>query len=228
MSKNTSSAEGTAREKLATYFLSAPAFGEQTPAQRKEFFENLRQMGELENREVLQTAGHARPLVWGNPVPLVQNLLTASQRLAAKAGQPVLVFPAKETAIDFQTMLHPRIFSLGVLNLLRAACTAAPRRPVWVRLHEQENSLSVTVTADQPFYEPQAAAIAKETARLHGGSLAVSDNTIGFSCERTTQWEQPMRPYICPSAGELYRDTLSPVWTGFYCWISSGGSDDSG
>lgn len=213
---NHTATEGTQREKLAAYFLAAPPYEEQTPAQRIEYCHRLSALGKLENEEILQAAGSSRLLVWGNPVPHLQHLLTAVQRLAAGLGQPILLFPAKETAIRFHTMLHPRLLSLATVNLLRAACFAAPKEPIWVRLQEQSSCLTLTVTTASPIQDAQAIAVAKECARLHNGSLAQSDNVIGFSCGRMTSPPAGAHHYQCSTAEELLRDTLSPVWTGFY------------
>ncbi len=224
-------AEGTKRERLAAYFLSMPPISEQTPDQRQDFMEHLRQLGTLEDREVVKASGARRPLVWGNPVPLLQSLLTAAQHLAAGMGQPILVFPAKETVIDFETLLHPRLLGLAMADLLRLACLAAPRQPVWVRLQEQSSCLTVSVTAEAPLTNLPADtwAVIKESARLHGGSLALCDNVIGFSCGRVTDPPADVRPYRSPSAEELLGDTLSSVWTNFYCWLppSSSSADNS-
>ncbi len=219
--------EGTKRERLAAYFLAAPPYEEQTPEQRADYCNHLCELGEVEVREVLDAIGSARPLVWGNPVPHLQNLLTAAQRLAAGLGYPLLLFPAKETVIRFHTMLHPRLLSLATVGLLRAACAAAPKEPVWVRLREQDSCLTVTVTAAALFDDADAIAVAKECARLHGGSLAQCDNTIGFSCGRMTAPPPDAHHYQCSTAQELLRDTLSPVWTGFYGWLYSSASFSS-
>ncbi len=213
--------EGTQRERLAAYFLNAPSFDTQTPDERAHYCQKLRELGRLEIREVLDAAGSARPLVWGNPVPHLQNLLTAAQRLAAGLGFPLMLFPAKEMIIHFHTMLHPRLLSLATMGLVRDACIAAPKQPVWVRLREQDSCLTVTVTAAAPFGEPATIAVAKECAGLHSGSLAQCDNTIGFSFTRMSAPPPEARRYPCPTAEELIRDTLSPVWTGLYGWLSS-------
>ncbi len=218
--KKPAATEGGRREQLAAYFLAAPPLDEQTPAQRRDYLHHLRRLGDLEEQELLQGAGAPRPLVWGNPVGLIQSLLTAAQRLGAGLGQPLLVFPARETAIDFETLFHPRLLGLAVTALLRAACLAAPKCPVWVRLQEGRHCLSVTFTATAPVEEPRALAVAKECAGLHGGSLAHCDNLIAFSCGRITAPPSDARPYRGPSAEELLRDTLSAVWTGFYSAVS--------
>lgn len=221
----TAGTEGSLREQLAAYFLAAPPLAQQTPAQRLEYNARLQQLGQLESREILQAAGVGRPMVWGNPVPLLQGLFAAAQRLAAGVGQPLLLFPANGAAIEFHTLLHPRILSLGATHLLRAACLAAPRQPVWVRLQEQHQCLTVSVSSpvaaeDYPSHARQALEVTKECARLHGGSLAQCNNTIGFSCGRVEEPPADTRPYLCPGAEELLKDTLSAVWTGFYCWLS--------
>lgn len=225
--------EGTLREQLAAYFLSSPPYGSLPSERRAEYLSRLRTLGELELQEVLQSAGSSRPLSWGNPVPLLQNLLSAAQRLAAGCGQPLLLFPAADTGIEFSALLQPRLLALGLVSLLRMACAAAPKQPVWIRLREQASCLTVSATAARPFYDPKLAAVVKETARLHGGSLAVCKTTVGFSCGRAAAPPADVHPYPCPSAQALYRDTLSPVWTGFYAWLpvllaAEGGSSGSG
>lgn len=223
-SKPATPTEGSRREQLAAYFLSMPPREQQTPEQQKVFWTRLREMGQLEIDEVLEYAGCARPLLWGNPVPLMQNLLTAAQQLAAGLGQPLFVFPAKETSIDFCAMLHPRILSLGLSGLLRIACQASPHQPVWVRMQEQERCLSVTVTAAAPPAAGKTLRLMQEGARLHGGSLALCGNSIAFSIGRTAEIPAGARPYVCPTAQELLQDPLSVVWTGFYAWLYSSDS----
>ncbi len=236
---NMPATEGSLREQLAAYFLSAAPMAEQTPAQRLEYIARLHQLGQLERQEILQATGIARPLVWGNPVPLLQALLTAAQRLAARLGQPLLLFPAKETHIRFETMLHPRLLSLALTGLLSAAVQVAPRQPVWVRLSEQRHCLALAITAAVPFGDEDTLTLVKECTRLHGGSLVQCENTISFSCGLVTEPAPGVQLYSCPTAEDLLRDTLSPVWTGFYAEIyssmsgsigeasSSGSADDS-
>ncbi len=223
----THSPQTSLRETLAAYFLSAPPYREQTPEQQDMFRQRLCQLGELEQQEILQSAGHHRPMHWGNPVSLIQNLLTASQRLAAGMGQPLLLFPAKEVNFTFSALFHPRLLSIGVCTLLRIACEAAPREPVWVRLQEQESCLTVSVTAAAPPVPSHSFAVIQECAGLHKGSPAQCGNTYGFSIARAEQPPEQTQRYVCPTADELYRDTLSPVWTAFYCRLSRTESSNS-
>jgi UDP-glucose 4-epimerase len=121
--KHTPLGEGTERERLAAYFLSAPPYEEQTSAQKIAYCQKLTELGRVEIREILNAAGSSRPLVWGNPVPHLQNLLTAAQRLAA--GEPVepaynlgsgdglsvkqiMDAVARVTGIDFTPEIGPR------------------------------------------------------------------------------------------------------------------------
>lgn len=213
--------EGSLREELAAYFLSAPPLSEQTSAQRQAYLEQLARLGRLERQEVLLAAGAARPLVWGNPVELLQALLTAAQRLAAGLGQPLMLFPAKEATIGFPTLMHPRLLSIGLTALLSAASLAAPRRPVWVRMQEQKHSLALAVTAEAPFADEDTLRLVKECTRLHGGSLVHNENTVSFSCGQVSDPPPGVRLYSGPSADELLQDTLSAVWTGYYAVIYS-------
>lgn len=214
-------AEGSLREQLAAYFLAAPPRAEQTPTQRKEYLKKLYQYGALERQDVLRCAGAARPLVWGNPAALIQATLSAVQRLAAGLGQPILIFPARDTAIGTDTLLHPRLLSVALCHLLYRACAAAPRQPVWVRLQEQKGGLAVAVTAAGAFADDHTLALIKECTKLHDGSLVHCDETIVFSCGQAEEPPAGVRLYGCPTEEDLLADTLSPVWSIFYSALYS-------
>jgi len=218
---HTASSEGTLREQMAAYFLSLPPPAEQTPAQRREYLQRLQQLGQLERREILQSPGGNRPLVWGNPAALLQSFLSAAQRLAARLGQPLLLFPAKDAAIGSHTLLHPRVLTMTMAAVLADACRAAPRHPVWVRLQEQRGALAVNVTAEAPFANGETLAILKECTRLHGGSLVHCENSVLFTCGQSGDPPPGVRLYGCPTEEDLLQDTLSPVWSGFYAAIYS-------
>lgn len=215
------SAEGNLREQLATYFLTAPPRGEQTPAQRREYLQKLHLLGQLERQDVCQTAASPRVMVWGNPAPLIQAILSAAQRLAAGLGQPILLFPARETAIGADTLLHPRMLSIALCDLLCRACAAAPRSPVWVRLQEQKGGLAVSVTAGAPFVDGDALAAIKECTKLLGGSLVHCDETVVFSCGQAAEPPSGVRLYCCPTEEDLLTDSLSPIWSVFYAPLYS-------
>lgn len=209
-------AESRLRERLAAYFLSAPPRDEQTPIQRRQYLQHLHQLGQLERQELERSNGAARPLVWGNPAALIQSLLSAVQRLSAGLGQPILLFPARETAIGANTLFHPRMLSVALCDLLYRACCAAPRQPVWVRLQEQKSGLAVAVSASLPFADGDALMLIKECTKLHGGSLVHCDDTIVFSCGQAEEPPTGVRLYGCPTEEDLLGDTLSPVWSVFY------------
>lgn len=226
------SSEGPLREQLAAYFLAAPPLAEQTPRQRRDYLKQLHALGQLERQDILHTAGISRPLVWSNPAPLIQALLSAAQRLAARLGQPILIFPARETAIGTDTLLHPRLLSIALCDLLHTACAIAPRQPVWVRLQEQKGGLAVAITASLPFATSHAMALIKECTKLHDGSLVHTDETLIFSCGQAAEPPAGVRLYGCPTEEDLLTDTLSPVWSVFYAALyssfhSAASTDDS-
>lgn len=224
--------EGNLREELAAFFLAAPSPAELTPSQRRSYLQKLHLLGQLERQDLSRSAGAVRPLVWGNPAPLIQALLSAAQRLAARLGQPILIFPARETAIGTDTLLHPRWLSVSLCDLLCRACIAAPRQPVWVRLQEQRGGLAVAITATAAFAEPDGLSLIKECTRLHDGSLVHCDETIVFSCGQANDPPSGVRLYCCPTEEELLADTLSPIWSVFYAglwdyWESSSESSSN-
>lgn len=220
--------EGTLREQLAAYFLAAPPREEQTPDQRREYIQNLARLGRLERQDLLRPGATIRPLVWGNPAILLQALLSACQRLAAGLGQPLLLFPARDTAIGADTLLQPHLLSVALCDLLCHACQAAPRGSVWVRLQEQQNGLTVGVTATLPFANVENLQLIKECTRQHDGHLVHSDNMVSFSCGQAAEPPVGVHLYGCPSEQELLQDSLSPVWSIFYSGISSAMSSASG
>ncbi len=222
-----SATEGTRRERLATYFLTAPPLAEQTPSQRQEYLQKLNELGQLERQELLRSAGAARPLVWGNPAALIQPLLSAIQRLAARLGQPILIFPARETAIGTDTLLHPRMLSVALCDLLCRACATAQRQPVWVRLQEQKGGLSVAITATDGFVDTASLQLIKECTKLHEGSLVHCDQTLVFSCGQAIEPPAGVHLYGCPSEEDLLTDTLSPAWSVFYAGLYSSSSRGS-
>ena len=214
--------EGSLREQLATFFLSQPPLHQLRGAAREKYIQKLHRLGEMERQEFLSSGGAARPMVWGNPAPLLQAFLSAAQRLAAGLGQPLLLFPAKDTTIGTETLLHPRLLCVTLAGLLRESCLACPRQPVWVRLQEQLGGLAVTVTASAPFPTAQQLVLTKECTRLHGGSLVHSDHTVLFTCGQALKPPAGIRLYGCPTEEDLLQDSLSPVWSGFYAGVSLG------
>lgn len=213
------SSEGLLREQLATFFLTQPPFTQLTGERQRLYVEKLNRLGQLERQEFLQSGGAGRPMVWGNPAPLLQAFLSAAQRLAAGLGQPLLLFPAKDTAIGAATLLHPRLLTVTLAGLLREACLANLRQPVWVRLQERLGGLAVSVTAAQPFISREQLALTKECTRLHEGSLVHCDHTVLFTCGQIAQPPAGIRLYGCPTEQDLLQDSVSPVWSGFYAGL---------
>ena len=214
--------EGSLREQLATFFLSQPPLSQLRNLQRQTYLEKLDQLGKLERQEFLQSSGAGRPMVWGNPAPLLQAFLTAAQRLAAGLGQPLLLFPAKDTTIGSDTLLHPRLLTVTLAGVLREACLVQPRQPVWVRLQERLGGLAVSVSAAEAFLSSEQLALTKECTRLHGGSLVHCDTSVLFTCGQVAQPPAGIRLYGYPTEADLLQDSVSPVWSGFYAGLSIG------
>ncbi len=213
--------EGALRQRLAAYFLSAPSLKEQTASQRREYLERLRQLGELEQQELLEHAGAARPMVWANPTPLIQAVCGAVQRLAAGLGHSLCIFPAAGILLGSETLVHPRMLTVTLCALLTDLCRRAQGQTVWVRLQEMRYGLAVAVSLPEGGLSPRTAALIAECTRLHGGSLVHSDNTLIFSCGQAEKPDAGVRLYAVPTEQELLDDSLSPVWSVFY---SSSGS----
>ena len=216
--------EGGLREQLAAYFLAAPPLKEQTEAGRREYLAKLSRLGALERRELIHHAGAARPMVWGNPAPLILSLSCAAQRLAAGLGQPLMVFPAKGAAVGVETLFHPRMLSITVAALLCDLCRRRDGAPVWVRLQEQRHGLAVSVSGADTAPSPDTEALLKECTRLHGGSLVHCENRILFTCGQAECPPAGVHLYVCPTEAELLEDSLSPVWSGFYAPLYASGS----
>lgn len=218
-----STTEGGLREQLAAYFLAAPPLKEQTEVQRRDYFQKLSRLGTLERQELIHHAGAARPMIWGNPAPLILSLSCAAQRLAAGLGQSLMVFPAKGAAVGLETLFHPRILTVTVAALLCDLCRRGEGAPVWVRLQEQRHGLAVSVSGADTTLSPDTEALLKECTRLHGGSLVHCENRILFTCGQTECPPAGVHLYVCPTEAELLEDSLSPVWSGFYAPLYASG-----
>ena len=213
--------EGTARARLAAYFLSAPPREEQTAAQKREYWERLRELGELEQQELLDNAGAPRPMVWTNPAPLIQAVCGAVQRLAATKGVTLRIFPAADIAVGQETLVHPRMLTVTLCALLRDVCRSAEGQTVWVKLQEKRCGLAVSVSLPEGGLSPCTAALIKECTGLHEGSPVHSENTLLFSCGQAEKPAAGVRLYAAPTEEELLEDSLSPVWSVFYASVST-------
>lgn len=211
-------AEGAARERLALFFLSMPPLPQQNPAQRHLYLAALRELLALENAAILQAAGRARPLRRGDLAGLLRALLTACAAAESRAANQALPhlhirtapdFPAHETAV-----FEPRLVQAAAVGLLRAAAAVNPGGPLAVSLSRGLDSLILTITGEYPPHEKEALAVARETARLHEGSLAVCEGTVGLSLSTLLGGEAGR--YTAPTAADLLRDGLSSVQVGFY------------
>ena len=206
--------EGNIRESLAAYFLTAPAIERQTESQRRRHKAALRRLLEVETGSVLQFAGLDRPLVRVDMAVLLRNVLEACACLS-QARRPALVVDcSRKVPARCPAGGEPRLLQMAAVGLIRAACAANPGTPVTATLYARPGTLTLAVTGDQPAREPEALAVAKETARLHQGSLAVCEGTTGMSLRTTLPGGKGR--FSAPTVSELLRDTLSCVQVGFY------------
>ena len=215
------STEGAARARLAAYFLSAPAVTEQTAAQRREYTRRLKELGDLEQQELLDGAGAPRPMVWTNPAPLIQAVCGAAQRLAATHGVTLRIFPAAGITLGRETLVHPRMLTVALCALLRDVCLRAEGQTVWVKLQEKRSGLAVAVTLPKGGLTTRTEALINECTRLHEGSPVHSDNTLIFTCGQAEKPAAGVRLYAVPDEKDLLEDSLSPIWSVFYASISS-------
>lgn len=205
--------EGEMREQLAAYFLTAPHPDRQTEKQQAHHKAVLRCLLDMETQSILQFAGLARPLVKGDLAALLRNTLEACVSLCKK--RPLFTFrcsngfPSRRTAA-----FEPRLVQMAAVGLVRASCLANPEGSVAATLYARPDTLILAVTGERPARDSGALDVAKETARLHEGSLAVCAETIGLSLRTTLAGEGGR--YIAPTVSELLQDTLSCVQIGFY------------
>ena len=206
--------EGEIREQMAVYFLAVPPLEQQTEAQLKETRKRLRQLLAIENDAVIRAAGLARPLSAGDLCGMLNSLLHACSIVARQAGYPLSVHIEPGLDQPLYASFEPRLMQMAVVGLIRAACAANGKTPVTVSLYSGSNTITVAITGERPGDEEAALAVARETARLHGGSLAISQGTTGFSV-RTTQ---PCTggQFVYASSAELLDYMLSSVQVGLF------------
>lgn len=216
-------AEGAARERLALFFLTMPPPARQNAEQRAHYRAALRELLTWENASILQAAGMARPLRRGDLAGLLRAVLEACATLAQASQEkpiPRLTvhiapdFPAREMA-----SFEPRLVQTATVGLLRAAMVANPGGPVDASLYAGSGSLILAVSGEQPACETQALAVARETARLHAGGLAVCEGTVGLSLSTLLDGETGR--FTAPTSSELLRDALSCVQVGLYSALDS-------
>lgn len=175
--------EGTTREWLARRFLSLPPAHRRTPEEETAFRSALRLYWEIETHSVIRTAGLRRPLRYGNLGAAMTTLLEACRTEAQQQGFSLSVSLAPASLYAFY---EPRLAQLAAVGLLRSACAASPDGEAAAALSVGGQRLSLTVTGQSRFWDADALRVAKEAARLHRGSLAVSENTAAFSISART------------------------------------------
>lgn len=211
---NARMSEGEQREQLARYFLSLPQAGRQTDAQREGYRQALRRLSSIENQAVIRQAGHGRPLQYGDLTGLLEAVAEACRRLAAQRDLPLTYTVDEAASLPLFAPFEPRLIQMAAVGLLRAACLVNGGTPVCAAISRQETGVTFSVTGQLPAREQEALLVAKETARLHKGSLAVCEGTVAFSIRTLTTRYAGIFPGLSP--GELLRNPLSSVQVGFY------------
>lgn len=212
--KDTLVQEGKLREELAVYFLSVPALSQQTEAQLEETRQALSRLLDVETEAVIRCSGISRHLLQGNLTGTLTALLEACCSVAQKAGWHFSVHVAPGMELPVTAAFEPRLLQMAVVGLIRAVCLANPHGTVSVSLTGRTNSLTVTVTGENPPWEERALAVAKETARIHQGSLVLADGTVGLSIRTTL--DSPGGYFAYNSAADLLEYMLSSVQVGLF------------
>lgn len=207
-------AEGNIREALAAYFLTVPAIDQQTEAQHQRYKGALCRLLEVETRSVLQFAGLDRPLMRVDMAVLLRNVLEACACLSQARGPALIIGCSREVPPRCIAGGEPRLLQMAAVGLIRASCAVNPDTPVTATLYARPGILTLAVTGEQPARESEALAVAKETARLHRGCLAVCEGTVGLSLRTTLPTDAG--GFAAPTVSELLRDSLSSVHVGFY------------
>lgn len=196
--------EGRLREKLAAFFLAVPAPDRQTPREREDYRRAAAALSELELCAALQSAGLSRTLRYGDLCSLLRSTLeAAAQRLRDNGTKVDLNCSDDPVCLSAE----PRLAQLATLRLLKAA--AATGGPVHAALRKRGNGIHLSVSSPRPFADQRLLALARETARLHGGRALVAGSAVALSFHRDAGPAAGL--FAAPDAADLLRGPLSPV-----------------
>lgn len=162
--------EGKAREEIASYFLQVPPPDKQTPWQRHRTRRVLRRLWRVETNSVLRCAGQSRRLQQGDALALITAVLNSAAVLTGReSGRIGVIVPVKPTSAV--TAVEPRLLQLGVVALLRDNLR---RSRITAEVTLQTAGLTLRLHTEKAFVcRRRTLRLVNETARLHGGSLAV-------------------------------------------------------
>lgn len=198
--------EGKQRERIAAYLVAVPPLARQTAFQKKRTRAVLRRLWRVETEGVLRQAGRPRRLRQGDMLALVTVVLYSAVRLVgADTGLLSVIVPARPPAVH--TALEPRVLQMGIVALLREALAAGHVTAV---VEPQAGFLRLSLQSEAAMvYRSRALELAKETARLHGGSLAVYPHSAVLTLNTDRRASQPA---VIPTADTLSRSlTAVPV-----------------
>lgn len=201
--------EGSLREALAAYFLSAPPPERQTPAECARYRRALRKMAEIEIDAILQSAAVRRPLRYGDLTALLAATAEAAAKRLEESGITLACELPEKTVC---TAAEPRLLQMAAVYLLRMAAAANPDGELFTRVRIQPHSVSIAVAGNHPFGDPRTLSLIRAAARAHKGGAAVSGGTVAFSLRR--ELPGAIGLFAAPSADELLSNPLSPINVG--------------
>lgn len=203
--------EGILREKLAHYFLSSGSCKTHGRMECQKFRYAQRMLCEIENQAILRSIGYDRPLQIGDPALLINACFEACRYFAQKKHlrfvcntfQPSLILCG----------IEPHLLMMTAVGLVRECMANNRHHTVKATVKDSDTACYVVVKSRYPITDQTILQITKETARLHGGSMAVSNGSTAFYVRKNLSGLGICR---APSVDELIGSPLSCVQTGFY------------
>lgn len=207
--------EGHVREYLARYFLFAPPRERQNDQQRKAYRQALRLFLGIETRAILRAEGLSRPLFSGDLPALLEAIARAAAAQSAECHASLITLHT-DTQDDqcIYCAFEPRLIQMAATGLIRGSCLANPADRIAVSIRHSAHSVIFAVCGKNEIREERSLEVAKETARLHCGSLAVSGGTAAFSIR--TGLPATAGFYDVPTPEELLHNPLSCIQVGLY------------
>lgn len=189
--------EGQFREMMATYFVSIPSFEQQTVLQKQRTKRKLSALWRAEIDCVLRSVGASRLMRQGDVIELVVSVLRSAVILTGQERSNFSVItplhmPRVATAIE------PRLLQFALISLLKDNVN---RGSVTAEVNVLPHSVRICVNGERLRADhDRTLPLLQETARLHGGNLAVDSHSI--SLELNTK-ERGEALYAVPSVWEL-------------------------
>lgn len=166
--------EGRQREKIAAFLLATPAVGQSNSARSRETAAVFRRLWRVETAGVLRSRGQSRRMRSGDLAALTASVLySAGQVLQGSARHMSVVVPVPCPAV--MTQVEPRLLQIGIVALLREGVRKGSLTAV---MEAEPGAVCLHLHSRHRWHRSRALLLAKETARLHGGSLTVKGHEI--------------------------------------------------